>query len=348
MSDQPSEEKSLPASQKKLRDARRKGQLPKSQDMVTAMVILTCSLYLISVVDELQQRCMAFVDLVAQVWSQPFASLWPRVQSTAVDLLLSITLPLLAVTVVTVVLSNLVTMGGPVFSADPIKPEFERISPVAGFKRIFSVRSLIELLKGLFKLGALATAFVLVYRTGMQSLMQSSGCGAECVRASFLQMFRPLLATLIIAFLLVGALDVLMQRWLFGREMRMTKSDRKRETKDTDGDPLIRQARQRQRKQMHALATKRGLHNATLVIGEAGQWAVALRYVRGETPVPVIVSRASEDESAAMLEQAWVLGIAQAVNGPLARRIAVRAAGDAVPDATFQEVADILVGARLI
>lgn len=348
MSGEPSEEKSLPASQKKLRDARNKGQLPKSQDMVTAMVILTCSLYLISVAEGVQQRCTALIELVAQVYTEPFASLWPRVQSTAVDLLLGVTLPVLAVTVITVVLTNLVTMGGPVFSVDPIKPEFERISPVAGFKRIFSVRSLIELLKALFKLGALAVAFVLVYRAGMQSLMQSSGCGAECVRASFMELFQPLLATLIIAFLLVGALDVLMQRWLFGREMRMTKSDRKRETKDTDGDPLIRQARQRQRKQMHALATKRGLHNATLVIGEAGQWAVGLRYIRGETPVPVIVSRASQEESAAMLEQARSLGIAHALNAPLARRIATRAAGDAVPDATFQEVADILVGARLI
>jgi type III secretion protein U len=348
MSDQPSEEKSLPASRKKLLDARKKGQLPKSQDMVTAMVVLTCSLYLISVGQAIHQRCRALLALVADIYTQPFASVWPRIETAAIDLLLSIVLPLLGVTVITVVLTNLVTMGGLVLSVEPIKPEFERISPVAGFKRIFSLRSLIEMLKALFKLGTLALAFVLVYRAGLQSLMQSSGCGAGCVRASFQQLFQPLLVTLIIAFLLVGGLDVLMQRWLFGREMRMTKSDRKRETKDTDGDPLIRQARQRQRKQMHALATKRGLQNATLVIGEAGQWAVGLRYIRGETPVPVIVSRAGPEESAAMLAQASAFGIPHAVNGTLARRISVRAAGDAVPDATFQEVADILVGARLI
>ena len=82
MSGEPSEEKSLPASQKKLRDARKKGQLPKSQDMVTAMVILTCSLYLISVAEGVQQRCTALIELVAQVYTEPFASLWPRVQST--------------------------------------------------------------------------------------------------------------------------------------------------------------------------------------------------------------------------------------------------------------------------
>lgn len=348
MSDQPSEEKSLPASKKKLGDARKKGQLPKSQDMVTAMVILTCSLYLVSVVDDIRQRCKALLDQVASVYTLPFASVWPQVRSAAVDLLLDVSLPLLAVTVATVVLTNLVTMGGLVFSAEPLKPEFDRISPVAGFKRIFSLRSVIELLKALFKLGVLAVAFVLVFRMGMQSLMQSSGCGARCVQTSFTELFQPLLATLIIAFLWVGGLDVLMQRWLFGREMRMTKSDRKRETKDTDGDPLIRQARQRQRKQMHALATRRGVAHATLMIGQAGEWAVGLRYVRGETPVPVIVCRAAPEESAALLEQARGLGIAHAVNAALARRIATRAAGDAVPDATFQEVADILVGARLI
>jgi len=348
MSNDSSEEKSLPASTKKLRDARNKGQVPKSQDLVTGMVILACTVCLAATSSDVVVKARELLELVARIYIEPFSAVWPRVQGLAIELLFAAAWPVLSVTVATVILTNVTVMGGMIFSGEPIKPQYERIDPVQGFKRIFSMRSVIEVLKTLFKLVVLSVAFVLVYRTGLQSLMESARCGAPCVYSSFFQLLTPLVITGIIAFLAVGLLDVLMQRWLFGREMRMTKSDQKRENKDSDGDPLIKRERHRQRRAMQALATKRGVHNATLMIGEAGGWAVAVRYVRGETPVPVIVSRAGPQESAKLVAEAGLHGIARAVNSRLAQRIAVKAVGEAVPDDTFQAVADILVGARLI
>jgi type III secretion protein U len=343
-----SEEKSLPASSKKLRDARQKGQVPKSQDLVTGVVILSCTLYLTATSAGLEQKTRAFLELVARVYVEPFDTVLPRVQAMAENLLLSAVVPILAVTVIVVILTNVLVMGGTVFSAEPITPQFERISPVAGFKRIFSLRSLIELLKTLFKMLTLGVAFVVVYRQGLQSLMESSGCGPACVYTSFFQLLIPLVITGIVAFLLVGGVDVLMQRWLFAREMRMSKSDQKREHKDMDGDPLIKRERHRQRGEMQASTGRRGLRHASLVIGEAGGWVVGIRYVRGETPVPVIVSRASADDSHALLDEARGLKIPHAVSADLATRIAVRNVGSPVPDSTFQAVADLLVGARLL
>lgn len=348
MSDK-SEEKSQPASDKKLRDARQKGQLSKSQDLVTGMVMLVCTLCVVVLIDGIHARVQQFLATVARVYVEPFATVWPRVQSEAFSLLIAATLPILVATVATVIVTNVAAMRGMVFTAEPIKPDVQHINPVAGFKRLFSMRSITEFLKTLFKLLVVAVALVIVYRLGLQALMESSRCGAACVYSSFLSLLTPLVVTALIAFLVVGAVDLLIQRWLFSREMRMTKSEQKREHKDMEGDPLIKRERRRLRQDFQTPGARLGLEQATLIVGQAGGWLVGLRYVRGQTPVPVVVFRAAPEQSSAVLARAAQLGLPLATDSELAEAIGKRTPpGVPVPDRYFQRVADLLVSARLI
>ncbi|KPY35826.1 MULTISPECIES: EscU/YscU/HrcU family type III secretion system export apparatus switch protein [Pseudomonas syringae group] len=344
-----SEEKSQPATDKKLRDARKKGQVAKSQDLVSGVVILLCTLCIAVLLPRARAQVEALIDLTANIYIEPFADVWPRLLDHAEQIVLGITLPVVAVTVSAVILTNIVTMRGVVFSVEPVKPDIKRIHPGEGFKRIFAMRNLIEFLKGLVKVMLLALAFYIVGRQALQALMESSRCGAGCIESTFYLVLKPLVFTVLAAFLLVGAVDVLMQRWLFGRDMKMSRSEQKRERKDVDGDPLIKRERQRQRREMQALATKLGLGRASLMIGIGGNWVVGVRYVRGETPVPVVVCRGSPEESVQLLAQAAPLGIAVWADAGLAEQIAKRSvAGDPVPENTFQSVADALVAHRLI
>ncbi|XYQ81920.1 EscU/YscU/HrcU family type III secretion system export apparatus switch protein [Pseudomonas syringae] len=344
-----SEEKSQPATDKKLRDARKKGQVAKSQDLVSGVVILLCTLCIAVLLPRARAQVEALIDLTANIYIEPFADVWPRLLDHAEQIVLGITLPVVAVTVAAVILTNIVTMRGVVFSVEPVKPDIKRIHPGEGFKRIFAMRNLIEFLKGLVKVVLLALAFYIVGRQALQALMESSRCGAGCIESTFYLVLKPLVFTVLAAFLLVGAVDVLMQRWLFGRDMKMSRSEQKRERKDVDGDPLIKRERQRQRREMQALATKLGLGRASLMIGIGGNWVVGVRYVRGETPVPVVVCRGSPEESVQLLAQAAPLGIAVWADAGLAEQIAKRCvAGDPVPENTFQAVADALVAHRLI
>ncbi|KIQ30727.1 EscU/YscU/HrcU family type III secretion system export apparatus switch protein [Pseudomonas viridiflava] len=344
-----SEEKSQPATDKKLRDARKKGQVAKSQDLVSGVVILLCTLCIAVLLPRARAQVEALIDLTANIYIEPFADVWPRLLDHAEQIVLGITLPVVAVTVAAVILTNIVTMRGVVFSVEPVKPDIKRIHPGEGFKRIFAMRNLIEFLKGLVKVLLLALAFYIVGRQALQALMESSRCGAGCIESTFYLVLKPLVFTVLAAFLLVGAVDVLMQRWLFGRDMKMSRSEQKRERKDVDGDPLIKRERQRQRREMQALATKLGLGRASLMIGVGGNWVVGVRYVRGETPVPVVVCRGSPEESVQLLAQAAPLGIAVWADAGLAEQIAKRSvAGDPVPENTFQAVADALVAHRLI
>ncbi|MEE3915691.1 EscU/YscU/HrcU family type III secretion system export apparatus switch protein [Pseudomonas viridiflava] len=344
-----SEEKSQPATDKKLRDARKKGQVAKSQDLVSGVVILLCTLCIAVLLPRARAQVEALIDLTANIYIEPFADVWPRLLDHAEQIVLGITLPVVAVTVAAVILTNIVTMRGVVFSVEPVKPDIKRIHPGEGFKRIFAMRNLIEFLKGLVKVLLLALAFYIVGRQALQALMESSRCGAGCIESTFYLVLKPLVFTVLAAFLLVGAVDVMMQRWLFGRDMKMSRSEQKRERKDVDGDPLIKRERQRQRREMQALATKLGLGRASLMIGIGGNWVVGVRYVRGETPVPVVVCRGSPEESVQLLAQAAPLGIAVWADAGLAEQIAKRSvAGDPVPENTFQAVADALVAHRLI
>ncbi|WP_122734882.1 EscU/YscU/HrcU family type III secretion system export apparatus switch protein, partial [Pseudomonas viridiflava] len=262
-----SEEKSQPATDKKLRDARKKGQVAKSQDLVSGVVILLCTLCIAVLLPRARAQVEALIDLTANIYIEPFADVWPRLLDHAEQIVLGITLPVVAVTVAAVILTNIVTMRGVVFSVEPVKPDIKRIHPGEGFKRIFAMRNLIEFLKGLVKVLLLALAFYIVGRQALQALMESSRCGAGCIESTFYLVLKPLVFTVLAAFLLVGAVDVLMQRWLFGRDMKMSRSEQKRERKDVDGDPLIKRERQRQRREMQALATKLGLGRASLMIG---------------------------------------------------------------------------------
>lgn len=344
-----SEEKSQPATDKKLRDARKKGQVAKSQDLVSGMVILLCTLCISVLLPKARAQVEALIDLAALIYIEPFNDVWPRLLDHAEQIVIGITLPVVAVTVAAVILTNIVTMRGVVFSVEPIQPDIKRINPAEGFKRIFAMRNLIEFLKGLVKVVLLGLAFYVVGRQALQALMESSRCGEGCIESTFYLVLKPLVFTVLTAFLLVGAVDVLMQRWLFGRDMKMSHSEQKRERKDVDGDPMIKRERQRQRREMQALATKLGLARASLMIGDAGGWVVGVRYVRGKTPVPIVVCRAAQHESAALLADAAPLGIALWPDADLAESIAKRSvAGDPVPENTFQAVADALVAQRLI
>lgn len=155
-----SEEKSQPATRKKLKEARDKGQVPKSQDMVSGMVILACTLCILVVEPKARVEVTALLDLIAGVYTQPFAQVWPLALARAEHLLLSLTLPVVAVTVGAVILTNVGVQRGFVFSGEPIKPDIKHINPVEGFKRLFALRNLVEFLKALFKVSGLSLAFM--------------------------------------------------------------------------------------------------------------------------------------------------------------------------------------------
>jgi type III secretion protein U len=341
-----SEEKSLPASEKKIRDARKKGQVLHSPDMVSGIVVLFCTIYLFYVAPALQAKVDLLLNEASQIYERPFADVWYRLSTIAADALWATVLPILGITIVAILATNVAITRGFVFSAKPVEPDFSRINPATGLKRLTSLKSVVEFGKALFKILALSTAFSIVFYAGLEALFQAPTCGFACLHAMSLSMLKTTAFIAIAAFVVMGTFDVFLQRWLFMREMRMTKSESKREHKDTEGDPLIRQER---RKLARLLGTsKTGLANAVLLIGDERSGAVGIRYARGETPVPIVVCRAAGGAGSSMRDQARKQGIPLAVDPELAAGLERTPIGAPVPDRLFQQVANVLVANGLI
>lgn len=351
MSNDSSEEKTEPGSDKKLRDARQKGQVAKSQDMVTALVVLACTVYLAMSAQTLTLRTIDLFEQVATALAAPdmaFSETWRMIVAEATDVLMSATLPLFLLIVFVVLIGNVLILKGMLFSTEPVKPDFKRIDPVGGFKRIFSLRNVVEFLKALFKMVALGAAFFVVYRQSLPFLFGAPSCGAGCLLASFNYLFIPIAVMAILAFFVTGLLDLLLQKWLFGRDMRMSHSEVKRERKDTDGSPEIRKERHRQRMAMQAGSSARGEQMASLMIGGEG-WLVGVRYVRGETKVPVVVLKIPPDAA----REAWARrdekSVPHVFDPMLADEIGrLCSPGEPVPERHFGRVAQMLVKAGLI
>jgi type III secretion protein U len=219
------------------------------------------------------------------------------------------TLPLVGIVVVLAVVFGMLGTFGPVFSFEPLKPQFDHINPAKGLQKILSLRNVVEFTKGLAKVVLLAGLFAFLLIAWLQPLFDAPGCAPSCLEPIIKAVLTPL-----------GIADVPIQRWLFLRDMRMTTTEYKREHKDLEGDPLIRHEQQRQRREAVMQPAKLGVKNAVIVF-VSGDHAVALRYVRGETPVPTVVGKGqgrAADEMTAQARQAGIPVIEDAaVAGPL-------------------------------
>ncbi|MGX9147827.1 EscU/YscU/HrcU family type III secretion system export apparatus switch protein [Mesorhizobium sp. 128a] len=301
------EEKRLPASDKKLRDARRKGQVSQSRDLVSGFTFLAALAYLYFSWPMLFRRFSELVQTVT-LPGDSFGEVSLRAIRHSFSLLMLATLPLVGIVVVFTVAFGMLGTFGPVFSFEQLKPQFDHINPAKGLQKILSLRNVIEFTKGLIKVVLLASLFVFILAAWLQPLFDAPGCGPSCLEPIIKAVLTPLGAAAALAFVVIGLIDVPIQRWLFLRDMRMTTTEYKREHKDLEGDPLIRHEQQRQRREAVMQPAKLGVRNAVIVF-VSGDRAVALRYVKGETPVPTVVAKGqgrAADEIRAQARQAGI------------------------------------------
>jgi type III secretion protein U len=301
-----SEEKTLPPSAKKLREARRKGQIPHSKEMISAVLTVTAFGYLLVrfnlLFNQLGDGLLAAPSLLDQPFPEAAAVLTDRLGG---DFAWTVA-PFVALLVVAAVVSNIVINGGILAAFDPIQPKMDRLDPIAGFKRMFSAKNLIELLKTLLKVIVVGWVSLLIVASSLQALVEVPTCGLLCAGPILRWLLQPLLLSAAGTFLVLGGIDIGVQRWLFRRDMRMTKSEQKRERKESDGDPMIR--RQHKQDRRSGLAFKTGLRNATFII-RSSDVALALRYAAPDATVPVLVARGAGGGALLLLDEARALNL---------------------------------------
>ena len=341
MANDESEEKNLPASQKKLKDARRKGKTSNSKDLVSGFTMLAAVLYLLYRWPMMRDRLVELIDVVSTATEQPFAEAMQGAVYGTVEVLLMTTVPLLVLVFAVAVVMGMAATRGPLFSFESVKLQFDHLSPMQGAKRIFSSRNVIEFVKSLAKVVVLTAAFWTVLRGFIPPLFQTPSCGEGCLGRMVISTLQPLAITAVIAFVIIGVLDMPLQRHLFLKEMRMSRTELKRERKDIDGNPLIKSERRRIQSMLAKRKVRKGVRHAGVVIAHEDR-VVGLRYHREEAPVPLMVSKGRGQAGDDMLAEARRLGLPVVQDASLVDQLIGLAIGDRIPQDTFAPVALLL------
>jgi type III secretion protein U len=346
MADGSSEEKQHPASAKKLRDARRRGEVPQSRDLMAGVTLTATVLYLFLAWPALHRRLFALVDAVAEQSGSPEHGALP-IAERAGEALLAFLLPLVVATIGVIIFAGATATLGVVFAPERIQPRFERLDPASGFRRLMSMRSLLEFGKSLAKIILILSTFAVVLRSFLPRLFMEPPCGAACLGPSLLAVLRPLAVAAALLLLVIGVTDMILQRRLFLRDQRMTTSERKREYKDMEGDPHLQQERRRLRREM-AEGGPAGLAHASFIISD-GQRIVALRFNREDSPVPVIVARTVGEGATKLYAEAQALGLPVVRDDSLIEALSAGpGVGERIAPALFTPVAGHLVQLGLV
>ncbi|MES1190179.1 MAG: EscU/YscU/HrcU family type III secretion system export apparatus switch protein [Steroidobacter sp.] len=331
-----------PASQFKLSEARKHGQVAKSLDVNSFVMILALILILTIAAGSAWQK-ICRVDQALLMASANYASdniAVMQALSLCAHVLCGVLAMPLCAGAIAAILGN-VLQTGPVFSFAPLKPKFERLNPVAGFKRVFTKRLLIETVKSILKLTALISVS---YTTFSARWRELSNLTVEPVvqQINWLaNMAIVLLFRLLLVLLVFALIDLALVRWQFAKQMRMSRRDIKEEVKRREGDPLIRsKIRQLQKENLKQSKSLSRVADADVLITNPTHFAVALRYVRGEMSAPNVIAKGSERWAHDMRVLAAKNNVPILERKRLARKLFRHASVDRpVPSDTFLEVA---------
>jgi type III secretion protein U len=303
MSGDTSEEKTLPPSPKKLRDLRKKGQIARSNDMIVALTMVGSLLYLWISFGAFTHEFEAAVKQVSALDGTDFTLTASKGTNVMYSHFGPFFVTLVLIVLLLALVGNVALNKGFLFSMDPLKFDLNKLNPAEGFKRMFSLRSLVEVTKNLIKIGVFISATVFVLWSGVNAPFQVPYFGMDSFRTVMSVLLTPMILAAALIFLFGGMLDIGLQQWLFKRQQKMTKTEAKRERKDTEGSPEIKASQKRLRQRLFSPGKSYSEEDATFFV-EGLDATVGLRFVRGETPLPLLVCKGRGAKAARILEYA--------------------------------------------
>jgi flagellar biosynthesis protein FlhB len=344
MAETENEDRTEQASERRLQEAREKGEIPRSRDLSGAMVVLAGASMLLSGGATLYAHMQRIYGMSLGYSREALFSdhLMTRVLSEVVGEMFSLLTPIFAATLLAAVGSS-VLIGGFNFSSEALVPNFARLDPIAGFGRLFSLNGLIELGKSLLKILFIGSALVLLLRYDEGSVMQTGkeAIGAGIGQSLSLVAHAALLFAVVLG--LIGGLDAVWQRFDYARKHRMSKQEVKDEHKDTDGNPQLKGRIRQMQMQIARRRMIQEVPKADVVVVNPTHFAVALRYDDARMRAPRVVAKGVDvlAQQIRLVADAHRIPLVEAP--PLARALyATTDLGHEIPAALYVAVAQIL------
>lgn len=342
--EQDQENKTEEPTSKRLEEAREEGQLPISREVSSwfmfAGIIIAVGMILPMVAAKLTKILTVFLEAPHQ-----FSMEDRGLQLLLGNVILEVSLASFIIFLMLMILAGLgvISQVGFFASTKLLEPKWDRISPTAGFKRLFSANALVELGKSLVKLVIVGGICYSILIPSFQNIDWAIGLSMLRVAAHVQSMSLHLLLVIMVVVTLVAAVDLVYQRYTYHKNMMMTKQEVKDEHKQSEGDPMIKSRLrsirlEKARKRMMAQVPK-----ADVVITNPTHYAVALQYQAGKMNAPVVLAKGLDVIAQKIREIAEKNDVPLVANPPLARALYASAEVDQeIPAEHYRAVAEVI------
>ncbi len=330
---------------RKLEDARQKGQLPKSIDLsaplemfgAVALIWMLGPMFLAGC-KEVMRALLGTAPLLELL--SPGESL--RSLGWGLSRVLLIAAPLMVLMAVISIAAQLQQVQF-LFTLEPLRPKPEKLNPISGFKRIFSLRGAVKTLVSIVKL---VIVVVVVYKVIMAHAQELAALPALSAVAGLGVMSWIVLKVILWVLLLmlaIGVADWMYQRWQHTQDLKMTRHEVKDDRKESDGDPEMKARRQRIARDIATQRAKNAVPKADVVVTNPTHFAVALKYDADRMAAPIVVAKGEDFMALRIREIAAANGVPIVERPPLARALysGVKV-GQMVKPELFEAVAEVL------
>jgi len=337
-------EKTESATPKRMEDARKEGDVPRSRELSTFAVLMTAGVALWMSGKTLSQQLHAtMVSGLSLDRTQVFDAdvLIRRVTGDIAQVLITC-LPL-AVAVMAVALAAPLLIGGFLFTSKAVMPKFSKLNPMKGLGNMFSTNALVELLKAVAKtlvVGTVAWLVVLSQKDAVMGLaLESEGSAV----AHLIDMVASAFLYIVGGLGIVAAIDAPYQMWHYANKLKMTRQEVIQESKESDGNPQIKGKIRQLQREMAKRRMMAEVPTADVVVTNPTHYAVALKYTDGQGGAPRVVAKGTDEVAAKIRALAAEHKVTMLEAPPLARALFKHSeVGDEIPEALFSAVAEVL------
>lgn len=328
---------------KKLRDARKEGQIAKSQELPSTATTIALFSVIILGWEYFFNTFNELLHIPINAMNRPFDEIFYPTLFAVLACIAKIVLPIVFTVMIMGTIANLIQVGF-LFSVKAAQPKLSNMNPKNWFKKTFSIKNLIEFIKSSIKVIVIGWVAILIVKKHIMSLQLIPRVGIGAVFSSLGTILFELAAYVCGIMVLIAALDYLFQRWQHLKQLRMSKDEVKREYKEMEGDAQIKSKRKQLHKEMVEQGATETTKKATVLVTNPTRIAIALYYEEGETPLPMVLAKGEGDLAKRMVATAKEEGIPIMQNIPLARALLSDSQEHAyIPGDLVRQVADVLL-----
>jgi len=336
-------EKTEEPTDKKIKDAREKGDVWKSQDLKSVLGFVVAMGVLKGMWPAWENRINTMFMFGFEAISQPEALAQATKDALMMGLwtVLLLALPIVLSVAVVGGLTDFLLVGA-LFSPKVLAPKFEKLNPIAGLKNLFSVKQLMELPKSLFKMGVTGFVVYLVIQDALRMITLSVTQEPPVTLALLGELIFRLVVRVSLAYLAFAIFDVWFQRYSYFKKLRMSIQEVKREYKESEGDPHNKAKREEMHQEIVEGAEMAAVADADVIVTNPEHVAVALKYNQEKDNAPRVLCKGLDNRAQKMKDLARRYDIPTLRNVPLAHALFRVEVGHEVPEALYDAVAEVL------